>query len=471
MRTGLRIGVGVLAAAGVAAVLTVCAGRGTTTSAGPPGPAVETTAAAAVTTGRPERQTVRQRVEQPGQIEGFEEAPVYARVAAYVRAVRVDIGDRVKAGAVLAELAVPEMEKELHQKEAAVSLAKAEIAHARRALQGAEAGLHKAEAQAAQAEAGRTRAEAGYRHWRTEYERAQRLLPRHVVDEQEHERALDQFKSAEAARDESAASIRVAAAAREESQAQRDQAESNVRVAEAKLEVAEADRQHTATLLEYATLRAPFDGVVTRRQTDVGRFVQPAQGSDAKGPPLFVVVRTDPVRIFVDVPEAAAGFVREGTPARVRVQALADEEFEGRVARTSWQLDARTRTLRTEIDLPNPAGRLRPGMYAAAVLTVERPGALTLPAAAVLNPDGQPLVVLVQDGKAVRVPVSLGTRLGQRVEVLRKQVAPARPDAPAAWEAFGGTEEVVLTNASAVTDGQAVRTDGPAADGRIAEAR
>src|SRR5262249_54274624 len=131
------------------------------------------------------------------------------------------------------------------------------------------------------------------------------------------------------------------------------------------------DRQHVAALLEHARLRAPFDGVVTRRQTYVGHFVQPARGGDPQGPPLFVVVRTDPVRIFLDVPEALADAVRAGTPARVRVPALAGAEFDGRVARSSWQLDARTRTLRTEVNLPTPDGRLRPGMSAVTVLSVE----------------------------------------------------------------------------------------------------
>src|SRR5207248_3319943 len=114
----------------------------------------------AVTTTHPEPRTMRLAVAQPGQIEGFEQTPLFAKVAGYVRKYHADIGDRVRAGQVLAELSVPELDEELRQKEAAVSLAKAGLTQARRALKAAEAGLLKAEAAIRNARAGRDRAEA-----------------------------------------------------------------------------------------------------------------------------------------------------------------------------------------------------------------------------------------------------------------------------------------------------------------------
>src|SRR5439155_1439283 len=163
---------------------------------------------------------LRRTIEQPGQIEGIEQTPLFAKIAGYVAEWKHDIGDEVRKDDVLAVLSVPEIDEELRQKEAAVSLADASIVQAKRAL---------------------------------------------------------------------------------------DAAEANRRVAD-------ADRRHTAAVLSYATIKAPFDGVVTRRTVDVGQFVQPASGPGG-APPLFVVVRTNPVRIFVDTPEVDAPFVVRGTPA------------------------------------------------------------------------------------------------------------------------------------------------------------
>jgi RND family efflux transporter MFP subunit len=206
---------------------------------------------------------------------------------------------------------------------------------------------------------------------------------------------------------------------------------------------------------------------------DTGQLVQ-ASGSGGSntsgGVPLFVVVRTDPLRFFVDVPEAVAGMVKDGLPAHVRVQALQEQEFEGKVTRTSWALDNRTRTLRAQIDLPNKDGVLRPGMYASAIVAVERQGGLTLPAAALIAQDDQPAVLRVEDGKAVRTPVKLGVRQGARVEVLKKQTHVAQRGESTPWESFTGTEEIVTSGPSGLADGQAVRIQ-PAATGGTQMAR
>jgi len=406
------------------------------------------------TTVRPEQRTIRRTIEQPGQIVGFEETPLHAKIAGHVRKLNADIGDVVKAGQTLAELWVPEVEEEFHQKEAAVLLAKAGIVQAERALKAADASLHKSEAAVRLAEAGKTRAEASLVRWHSEYERAQRMLRNQAIDQQTVDQTLDQLKSAEAAKGESAAGIQAAESAKAEAVAQRDRAEADVEVARAKLKVAEADRAHAAALLEYAHVKAPFDGVVTRRFVDTGHLLQASSG------PIFQLVRTDPVRIFVDVPEADAAQVHVGTPAVVRIQALQDQELPGKVTRFSWALDAQTRTLRAQIELPNKDGALRPGAYATARLTVERPNVLTVPASAVLTQNDPPLLVCVESGKAIRVPVELGPRHGPSVEVLRKQTHPARRGELAVWEHFTGLEEVVISKPASLTEGQSVRARG-----------
>jgi hypothetical protein len=167
---------------------------------------------------------------------------------------------------------------------------------------------------------------------------------------------------------QAAAKLETAAAGVKERAARRELAQAEVKVAEARLLAARADVQRTEALLQFAQLRAPFDGVVTRRAVDVGAFVGQPGG---KGTALFEVVRFDRVRIVVQVPEADALLVRQGTRAVIRVRGLAGRAFEGKVTRTAPTLDPQSRTLRAEIDLPNPKEELRPGMFATVALTVE----------------------------------------------------------------------------------------------------
>jgi multidrug efflux pump subunit AcrA (membrane-fusion protein) len=166
-------------------------------------------------------------------------------------------------------------------------------------------------------------------------------------------------------------------------------------------------------------------------------------------------VQSDTVRVFVEVPEADAGLVRDGMEARLRVQALKGREFEGSVTRTSGVLDPKTRTLRTEIDLPNKDGELLPGTYAYAVLTARRDGVLTLPATAVVTGDGGAYCFRVEGGKAVKTPLQTGLVGGGLVEVLKKQPQPGGP-----WEAFTGQEEIVEKAATA-KEGQEVAPGRP----------
>jgi RND family efflux transporter MFP subunit len=222
------------------------------------------------------------------------------------------------------------------------------------------------------------------------------------------------------------------------------------------LRVARADRDRAAAILAYARIEAPYDGVLTRRGVDTGSYVQPPAGNSTVAAPLFEIARTDQVRIFVDVPEADAPLVKDGGPARVLVQALGDRDLPGRVTRSSWLFDDRTRTLRAEIDLPNTDGILRPGMYATARILVSRREALTLPTSSVFLQDDQAWVVRLVANKAVRTPVRLGLRDRQRVEVLRKQRHSVNQGIAAEWEDFTDTDLVVRDNPSTFADGQEI---------------
>jgi len=368
---------------------------------------------------KPERKTVRHPIEQPGfNIEAFQETPLYARITGYIRKWNVDLGDCVHADQVLAVLYVPEREVELNQKEAAVRQAAAQIEQAKAAVQTAEAQLKRSKSQ---------------------YERMANVGKSGVVDQEN----VDETRLGS----EAAAANLVKAKA--------DRA-----AAEAQLEVAKANRDFAKTMLQYAEIRAPYAGIVTQRNVSQGDFVQPA-GSGTTGRPLFVVSQVDPVRVFVNVPGADAAWIKDGVPVSLRLQGAGGEVLEGKVTRNASSLNPQSRTLRTEIDLPNADRKLLPGMYVQAHISVQHANAWTLPTTAIVTEGDQTFCYLVQEGKAVRTPLQTGLREAGLVEILMKQAAAKSPGQEGHWIEITGDETVVATNPAALSSGQPVviRTD------------
>ncbi len=393
-------------------------------------------AAPAVTVVKPKKDTVRRTIEQPGRVEAFEETPIYAKIAGYVRKFTVDIGAPVKEGDLLAELWVPEMEQDVKKKEATVVQKAAEVEQAKKLRAAAEKNVQSAEAMLKAEESGRLRAQAEYDRAQSQHE--QLVKSGGAIDKEALSAARYGVEAARAAQAQVEAKVKAAEAARDEAMAKRDKAVADVAVAEANLKVAEADRDQAQAMFGYARVTAPFTGKVSVRNVDTRHFVQPA-ASGAKGEPLFVVVQTDRVRVFVDVPEADAGLVRDGMEAKVRAQG---GEFAGTVTRTSGVLDPKTRTLRTEIDLPNKDGALLPGTYAYATLTAQREGVFTLPASAVVMGTEGAYCFRVEDGKAVKTPLQIGLSGGGLVEVRKKQTKPGT------WEDVTGQEEIAANAAT-----------------------
>lgn len=420
--------------------------------------ATATISSPAFTIIHPEARTLQKVVEQPGRIEGFEQTPLYSKLPGYVKKWSADIGDIVKEGQVLAELFIPEAEEELKQKEASVGLATAQVEEARKAFAASRANIDKTDAGIRQAEASKTRATANLVRWRTELAR-QRNLVGGAIAQSEFDITTDAFRTAEAALTESEAAIDFSKASKTAASADADKAEAQVLVAQAQLQLAEADRRRVAALLAYTKITAPFAGVVTKRQIDTGHFVQAPSGTTATSvQPLFNVVRTDPVRIFVDVPEVDAPFVDKGMPTTIQVQSLQEQELSAPVVRVSWALDTLTRTLRAEIDLPNGDGRLRPGMYVTAKITMSREKVMSIPATAVAVQNEQTYVVLVENGKARRVKVRLGLRTKGYVELLNRLEPASDPAQPPRWIKFTGEESLVGVNIGVIEEGQAIPT-------------
>jgi multidrug efflux pump subunit AcrA (membrane-fusion protein) len=297
-----------------------------------------------------------------GQVQAFEQVDLHARVSGFVEKISVDIGDRVKKGQVLAELAVPELDAELRQREAQVLQAKAGINQVHGSAKAAQAALASVKIQVQEAEVNLRSAAAWERYRALQYKTTKDLLTTKSVEQQAVDEARERYEGAKSAENSAKAKLEAAKANVEESVAKIAKVEADLKVAEAGLLVAEAGVQRAAVLRQFATIRAPFDGLVTRRTVNVGSFVPAAV--NAPGPPLLSVARTDVLRIVVQIPESKLSQISVGAPMTVRIDAFPKVEFKAKVSRLAGALDPQTRTLRAEIDLPNPDGKLLPGMTA-----------------------------------------------------------------------------------------------------------
>ena len=443
----------VICACAMSALLMGCDPAGTTTSSSDE----STHGAMRVTPIKAVRKTLVRTTEQPGQIEAFEETAIHAKLAGFVKKVHVDIGDKVagpsqistdqpeQPGQILAELEMPELEAKRKQKQALVAQAAAEVVQSQASVKVARSAAQSAAALLTEAEASVERADAVYERWKSEFERVKELVVKQAVTPKVADETEQQFKAADAGRREIAAKINSVKAKLNESAAYIDKADADLIAAKSRQKVAEADELETQALLSYATLRAPFDGVITERHLDKGHLVQP---SGASGKPLFVVVRADSVRIFLDVPEADAGFIALNSPAKLKVPSLSAATFEGQVARTSWSLQTSSRTLRTEIDVPNPDGRLRPGMYATAEIEVaRRADVLSLPKAAILKQGAEAFcLTITAENKIAKLPIKTGIAAGADVEIV---------------SGLTGDESLIGANLAAYKEGQSVEIVTP----------
>jgi len=171
-------------------------------------------------------------------------------------------------------------------------------------------------------------------------------------------------------------------------------------------------------LAGYAQVTAPFDGVVTERLADPGSFVQSAAGNQASARGIVKVVADRRLRVLIPVPETSYSSIRKGTATSISLDAYPKEKFTGTVTRTATAVDPKSRTLLAEVEIPNPDGRLRPGMYARVTLTLEvHRGALSVPSEAVMGKDDR-FVYVVEGNQAHKTPVEVGVDDGKSAEVV-----------------------------------------------------
>lgn len=444
-----------------ALLLTSVSGCGRNAATANSGPATAEEPLAVVTT-TPKRETIRRSIVQPGFIASYEETPVYTKIAGFLEKVNVDIGDKIKKGQLLGELWVPEVEEDVRVKKDKIAQGRAAVVQAQEALKVAEANILTWDARVKEADAGLERAKADYDRWNHEYLVDLDLVQKgKVLDKQTVDEAENQLMAANATRGEAEAKLAATKASREESVSKRDKAKADVQVSQELLSVWEREYKVQVDWFDYAKIPAPYDGIVTHRYIHTGHFVQPANsGTTSKAAePLFMVMRTDRVRVVVQVPEYNAPLVKDGADAVVNVPSLR-RDIPGKVTRSSWMLDTQSRTLRAEIfldnNLTNPKEDLQAGMYVNVDIIADLPNVLTLPVDAILVENTRTYCYMVEDGKAKRVNIQLGVDNGRVIQLLLKQQPSSKEGEEGEWVKFTGNERIIVSNLTTIRDDQPV---------------
>jgi len=388
--------------AGVAATIAL-AGAATACTRASSASAETRTEAPTVAVAKVERHDLAQTLTLAAEFRPFQEVDVHAKVAGYVKTITVDVGDRVRAGQLLAELEIPEMRDELRQDDASVRRSEEEVRRAQADLE---------------------RAETAHQVSHLQTERLTKVIKQrpNLVAQQDVDEATARDRMSEA-------QVATAKAALASAEQQR--------------EVSKAVQNRTQTLFAYSRIIAPFAGVITHRYADTGSMIQAGTSSQTQAMPIVRLSENDRLRLTIPVPESAVPRIHVGQPVDVRVPSLA-KTFEGTVARFSGSVNADTRTMSTEVDVANKDLLLMPGMYAYADLALDRSqGALTVPVQAVDRDEAKASVVVVANGRAERRQVKTGLETPDRIEIIdgvreneyvvvgnRAQIKPGAPVAP-----------------------------------------
>jgi RND family efflux transporter MFP subunit len=312
----------------------------------------------------------------PGQTMPYTDAPILAQTSGYLKKWYFDIGEKVKAGAVLAEIDTPEVDQQLAQ----------------------------AQAQLKVAQAARNLAEVTYT-------RDQDLFKNNVIAAQDFDTASNNYSGSQS-------TVIV------------DQAIVN------RLEALEA----------FKIVRAPFDGIVTARNTDIGAFVPLGSGTQ-----LFRMARNSPLRVYVVVPQSSSSFVKVGAEAALTVNQYPGRTFPGRVVGTAGAINSTTKRLLTELDVPNPTGELLPGSYAQVSLQLQTDnGGVMIPPRTLLFQSGAPAVGVVHpDGKVEIRKVSINRDLGDRLEISK---------------GLSESDQIIVNPSSGLVTGTVVTIANPTSD-------
>jgi RND family efflux transporter MFP subunit len=355
---------------------------------------------------------------QPGSVEAFNFENLFAKVSGYLRTQSVDIGDRVKKGQVLATIDAPEIVQAANQAKAELEQAQTQLTANAAALETAKADVAVARATVLERRADLKQAATFLEFRQIQYGRISDLFKQKAIDERAVDENRKERDSAEAAKNLAEAAIHTAEADLGAKEALVQQAQASVADARAKVQVASAVLEKAKVYVAYTQLHSQYNGVVTKRNFHVGDFVRaPAQGGQT---PVLTVAETDLMRVVVKMPEDYVPLTKPGDRAVFKLN-FADQVFEGKVSRIADSMDRDDKTMRTEIDIPNPNNVLRDGMFGYATIELSKSlSGLSVPASSLLRQGESqaPSVFVVRDGRLKRIPVKVTADTGLRAEIL-----------------------------------------------------
>ena len=335
--------------------------------------------ARAVSVDRASKHDLDRTLEIAAEFRPYQEIDLHAKVAGYLRAIFVDVGDHVAKGQPIAELEAPEMTQELAQ---------------------ADATLRRSQVDVERAHADLRRSEAQENLRRVGFERLSGVVKvrRNLVAQQDVDDAQARLQ---------------------ESEAQLAASRAAVGAAEEQVQIAMAGRERLETLQTYLKISAPFAGTITRRLADPGAMIQAGTASHVQAMPVVQLSEVDRLRLILPVPESAVPQIRLGSPVEVRVDALS-RVFQGHISRFSGKLDAATRTMETEVDLPNADLTIKAGMFGVATLLLEQHrDALAVPVQALASRSAPFTVLAVGDDHRLQERrIEVGLQTPEQIEVV-----------------------------------------------------
>jgi HlyD family secretion protein len=368
----------------------------------------------------PRQGGIERTTTQAGSVHAFEHAALYSKVSGFLKVQNVDIGDRVKQNQLLAVIDDPEVDKAVEQNQAALDQARAKVRVAEAKVRSAQAAKQASEAMVKQAQTMVVAKKSNEELQKKQLTRITGLVARNAVEEKLEDEQKDRHDVAVADVGVAQAEVISAQAEVMNKAALVEEAGADLIEAQANVEIAQANLGKARVIQEYTRITSPYDGVVTLRSFHRGDFVRSA--SEGGDKPVLAVAVTDKMRVVMPVPDTDVPFVDKGDRAKLQIVALPGRTFIGEVSRYSWTEDPESRNMRTEVDLPNPDGKLREGMYGRITLILQpaAPFSVTIPSSGLLGQSGtgSGSVFVVRDGKAHKVDVQVGNDNGIETEIL-----------------------------------------------------
>jgi RND family efflux transporter MFP subunit len=324
------------------------------------------------------RQDLAREIELAAEFRPNQEVDLHAKVSGYLKEIHVDVGDRVRRGQSIALLEVPEMANELAQATATLKRSELDVQRARGDVQ---------------------RAENAMKIRKLSFDRLSSVLEARPNLIAQHE-------------------IDTASAHFHDAQAQLMTARATLAAAEEQVRAAAANHERVRTMMAYLKISAPFSGVITQRYGDPGAMIQAGTASQTQAMPVVRLSEIDHLRLVLPVPESIVGRIKVGAPVEIRVDSL-KRVFQGTVSRFTGKLNSGTRTMETEVDIPNPNHVLMPGMYGYANLKLDRrQDAIAVPVQAVVNSGMSPTVMVVEKHVVAERQIVPGIETPDMIEVV-----------------------------------------------------